>query len=55
MTQAPSTIFLVDDDASVLRGLRRLLRAAGYDTRPFASPSEFLAQLPEDNSRQKPL
>jgi FixJ family two-component response regulator len=48
MTQAPSTIFLVDDDASVLRGLRRLLRAAGYDTRPFASPSEFLAQLPED-------
>jgi FixJ family two-component response regulator len=48
MTQAPATIFLVDDDHSVLRGLGRLLKAAGYATRPFASPSEFLAQLPGD-------
>lgn len=45
MTQAPATIFLVDDDESVLRGLGRLLRAAGHATKPFASPSEFLAQL----------
>jgi FixJ family two-component response regulator len=48
MRQAPATIFLVDDDESVLRSLRRLLRAAGYATKPFASPSEFLAQLPGD-------
>ena len=48
MTQAPATIFLVDDDDSVLRGLGRLLRAAGYATKPFALPSEFLAQLPGD-------
>jgi FixJ family two-component response regulator len=48
MTEAPATIFLVDDDDSVLRGLGRLLRAAGYATKPFASPAEFLAQLPED-------
>ncbi|WP_426749802.1 response regulator transcription factor [Myxococcus sp. Y35] len=48
MTQVPATIFLVDDDESVLRGLGRLLRAAGYATKPFTSPSEFLAQLSGD-------
>ncbi|WP_164016854.1 response regulator transcription factor [Pyxidicoccus trucidator] len=48
MTHAPATIFLVDDDDSMLRGLGRLLKAAGYATRPFASPSKFLAQLPGD-------
>jgi FixJ family two-component response regulator len=48
MTQAPATIFIVDDDESVLRGLGRLLRAAGYATKPFASPAEFLALLPGD-------
>jgi FixJ family two-component response regulator len=48
MTHAPATIFLVDDDDSMLRGLGRLLKAAGHATRPFASPSKFLAQLPGD-------
>ncbi|SEK40909.1 two component transcriptional regulator, LuxR family [Stigmatella aurantiaca] len=48
MTEAPATIFLVDDDESVLRGLGRLLRASGYATKPFAAPSEFLAQLSGD-------
>lgn len=48
MTQAPATIFLVDDDPSVLRGVGRLLKAAGYAVQPFASPSEFLAQVSED-------
>ncbi|NMO16775.1 response regulator transcription factor [Pyxidicoccus fallax] len=48
MTQVPTTIFLVDDDESVLRGLTRLLRAAGHATKPFASPAEFLAQLSGD-------
>lgn len=38
------TVFLVDDDARVLKALSRLLRANGYDTRPFTSPQEFLAQ-----------
>jgi FixJ family two-component response regulator len=37
------TIFLVDDDASVLKALSRLLRARGYDVRAHASPLEFLA------------
>ncbi|MDY7228397.1 response regulator transcription factor [Hyalangium rubrum] len=48
MTQPPATIFLVDDDESVLRGLRRLLRAVGYASKSFASPAEFLAQLSGD-------
>jgi FixJ family two-component response regulator len=38
------TIFLVDDDAGVLKALSRLLRAKGYDVRPFGAPQEFLAQ-----------
>jgi FixJ family two-component response regulator len=37
-------VFLVDDDASVLSALSRLLRVKGYDVRPFGSPQEFLAQ-----------
>ncbi|MGB6536542.1 MAG: response regulator [Xanthobacteraceae bacterium] len=35
------TVFLVDDDAGVLKGLSRLLRAKGYDARAFASAQEF--------------
>ena len=37
------TVFLVDDDAGVLKALSRLLRAKGYEVRSFASPGEFLA------------
>lgn len=36
-------VFIVDDDAGVLKGLSRLLRARGYDARPYTSPQEFLA------------
>jgi FixJ family two-component response regulator len=36
------TVFIVDDDAGVLKALARLLRAKGYDVQPFASPQEFL-------------
>jgi len=36
-------IAVVDDDPSVRKALGRLLRAAGYDARPFASGREFLA------------
>jgi FixJ family two-component response regulator len=36
------TVFLVDDDSGVLKGLSRLLRVKGYDARPFASAQEFL-------------
>jgi FixJ family two-component response regulator len=36
------TIFVVDDDASVRRGLDRLLRAAGYRVATFVSARELL-------------
>ena len=37
------TIFLVDDDAGVLKALGRLLRVKGYDVQPYTSPHDFLA------------
>jgi FixJ family two-component response regulator len=39
------TVFIVDDDASFLRSLSRLLRAAGYAVQVFESAETFLAQL----------
>jgi len=44
MTEGSFTVFLVDDDADVLKALARLLRASGYDSRAFASPEEFLRE-----------
>ena len=35
-------VFVVDDDQSARRGLARLLRAAGYNVREYASANEFL-------------
>jgi FixJ family two-component response regulator len=37
------TVFIVDDDAGVLKALSRLLRARGYDIRCYASSRDFLA------------
>jgi FixJ family two-component response regulator len=42
MMDGTFTVFLVDDDAGVLKALSRLLRAKGYDVRPFASAEAFL-------------
>jgi len=36
-------IGIVDDDASILRAVRRLLGAAGFNVRTFGSAEEFLA------------
>jgi len=44
MSDAPPIVHVVDDDASFLVALARLLRAAGYSVRTFASAAEFLAQ-----------
>jgi FixJ family two-component response regulator len=38
----PPTVFIVDDDAAVRKGLSRLLRSAGLAVATFASPREFL-------------
>lgn len=43
MSDIDFTVFLVDDDPPVLRGLARLLSAAHYRTRAFASAREFLS------------
>jgi FixJ family two-component response regulator len=43
MTETTFTVFLVDDDAGVLKALSRLLRARGYDIKAFTSPQAFLA------------
>jgi FixJ family two-component response regulator len=49
MTRASARVSIIDDDASVRRGLARLVKAAGYDVETFASPHEYLAQpRPED-------
>ena len=45
MTTAPvPTVFIVDDDAPLLRALSRLLREHGLQVAAFASAEDFLAQ-----------
>jgi FixJ family two-component response regulator len=44
MNLNPPTVFAVDDDAVVRRGLERLLRSAGLAVRSFASAQEYLDQ-----------
>lgn len=41
-------VFVVDDDASVRKGLKRLLQLAGYAVETFASATEFLAHSPAE-------
>ena len=42
MTGPRALFFVIDDDASVRRGLERLLRSAGYAVETFASARAFL-------------
>ena len=47
MTSHPnSLVFAIDDDASVRKGLARLLRSAGYESEIFESASDFLMRPP---------
>jgi two-component system response regulator FixJ len=43
-------VFLIDDDASFLKSVSRLLRAAGYDVRAFGSAEDFLKNLSATDS-----
>jgi FixJ family two-component response regulator len=42
MPSTRRTVFIIDDDDSVRKALRRLLRAAGHDVQSFATAEEFL-------------
>jgi FixJ family two-component response regulator len=42
MIASNSLVFLIDDDASVRKGVSRLLRSAGYKSKAFESASDFL-------------
>ena len=46
MTGATPFVFVIDDDESVRRGLKRLLRSANYESEVFKSASDFLARPP---------
>ncbi len=48
MPRRPATVFVVDDDASFLAAMTRLLRAAGYASKTFTSAAEFLQAPPAD-------
>ena len=43
-------VFIIDDDPSVRKGLARLLRAAGYRVKDFATVMEFLGSHDSDIS-----
>ena len=51
MSALQETVFIVDDDPSVRRGLERLLRTAGHRVESFASAREFLERPEHDGPR----
>jgi FixJ family two-component response regulator len=44
MIPSNSLVFLIDDDASIRKGVSRLLRSAGYHSETFGSASDFLTR-----------
>ena len=44
MSEVAPTVFVVDDDPSVLKGLSRLLRSAGWKAATYDSPHVFLRE-----------
>ena len=44
MSESQRLVCVVDDDFSTRRGLRRLLKSAGYDAEMFASSEDYLAR-----------
>ena len=43
MSESPSVVYVVDDDAAMRRALGSLIRSVGLQAELFASPREFLA------------
>ena len=44
-------VYIIDDDASVRKSMKRLMTSAGLDARTFESPTEFLdANPPSKNA-----
>jgi FixJ family two-component response regulator len=50
MSATAPIVHIVDDDASVLVAISRLLRANGFAVRTFGSAAEFLAMREEDDA-----
>lgn len=48
MSDTQETVFIVDDDASVLKALERLIRSVGLNTCVFASAQDFLDHYPHN-------
>ena len=46
MLEASPVIFVIDDDASVRKGVSRLLRSLGFEVEIFASAEQFLEREP---------
>ena len=44
-------IWLLDDDASMLKALGRLLNSAGFTVEKFSNPSDFLSELERQECR----
>ena len=47
MTALNGVVFVIDDDAAVRKSLKRLLRAADYETEVFDSAANYLARPPD--------
>ena len=50
ITEVKPTVFVIDDDPSVLKSLGRLLKSLGFDTETFASAELFLARKHYDGA-----
>jgi FixJ family two-component response regulator len=50
MTSQSPLVFVIDDDESVRKSLKRLLRSANYESEVFESASDFLARPPHPGS-----
>lgn len=48
MTGIKPVIYIVDDDESVRRALKRLMRSAGFDAETFGSAEDFLCSGYQD-------